>query len=46
MVRQAISGISVQGRATTGVQLQKLDDDDRVASVAIVPMDPEAEGGG
>jgi DNA gyrase subunit A len=46
IVRQAISGISLQSRATTGVQLQKLDADDLVASVAIVPMDEEEEDGG
>ena len=39
IVRQAVSDISEQGRATTGVQLQKLDADDYVASVAIVPAE-------
>ena len=37
IVRQSVSAISQQGRAATGVQLQKLDPDDHVASVAIVP---------
>ena len=41
IVRQRINAISVQGRATTGVALQKLDDDDLVASVAIVPIGEE-----
>ena len=36
IVRQAVREISQQGRATTGVQLQKLDADDYVASVAVI----------
>jgi len=36
-VRQSISAISEQGRAATGVQLQRLDASDRVASAAVVP---------
>ncbi|EOD20608.1 DNA topoisomerase [Emiliania huxleyi CCMP1516] len=36
-VRQAVAAISEQGRAATGVQLQRLDADDYVASAAIVP---------
>ena len=37
IVRQRVAVISRQGRAATGVRLQNLDDDDYVASVAIVP---------
>jgi DNA gyrase subunit A len=37
IVRQRLSAISEQNRATTGVLLQRLDDDDCVASVALVP---------
>jgi len=43
IVRQSVSAISAQGRAATGVQLQRLDDDDFVASVAIVPPVEEEE---
>merc|ERR1719424_1805557 len=39
IVRQKVSAISLQGRAATGVQLQKLDPNDYVASVAIVPAE-------
>ena len=42
-VRQRLSRISVQGRATTGVALQKLDEDDLVASVDIVPAAEEQD---
>ena len=38
IVRQRVADVSQQGRAATGVQLQKLDPDDHVASVAIVPV--------
>ena len=36
-VRQSIAAIPEQGRAATGVQLQRLDPEDSVASAAIVP---------
>lgn len=38
IIRQAICAISVQSRMATGVQLQRLDDDDAIAAVAIVPQ--------
>ena len=41
IIRQAICAISVQSRMATGVQLQRLDDDDEIAAVAIVPQPPE-----
>ena len=37
MMRQAINAISVQSRMATGVQLQRLDSDDAIAAVALVP---------
>lgn len=36
MVRQEVGNISVQGRATTGVLVQKLDDADSISSVSVV----------
>ena len=37
IIRQAICAISVQSRMATGVQLQRLDDDDEIAAVAVIP---------
>ena len=37
VVRQAVRAVSQQSRAATGVQLQKLDQDDIVASITIIP---------
>jgi DNA gyrase subunit A len=37
MIRQAASAISLQSRMATGVRLQRLDDDDAIAAVALVP---------
>ncbi|MEO0432236.1 MAG: DNA topoisomerase (ATP-hydrolyzing) subunit A [Cyanobacteria bacterium J06656_5] len=37
IIRQAISAISIQSRMATGVQLQRLDGDDAIAAVAVVP---------
>ena len=53
-MRQRLSAISEQNRATTGVKLQKLDAGDEVVGAAIVPAaeeeeeddDDEAGGGG
>jgi len=45
IVRQEVRLISEQGRSTKGVQLQRLDADDCVASVAIVPFGTEDEDG-
>lgn len=42
LVRQSVNKISGQGRMATGVQLQRLDADDGVASVAVVAPDPDA----
>jgi len=38
IMRQAIDAISIQSRMATGVQLQKLDNDDAIAAVALVPI--------
>lgn len=49
IIRQAVNAISIQSRMATGVQVQRLDDDDAIAAVAIVPtveddpLDEEAE---
>ena len=37
IIRQAVDAISIQSRMATGVQLQRLDDDDAIAAVAVVP---------
>lgn len=41
IVRQRLGAIPEQGRATTGVALQRLDSEDGVASVTIVPLGTE-----
>ncbi|MEO0539539.1 MAG: DNA topoisomerase (ATP-hydrolyzing) subunit A [Cyanobacteria bacterium P01_A01_bin.105] len=43
IIRQAVRAISVQSRMATGVQLQRLDDDDALAAVAIVPQAPDQD---
>ena len=43
IMRQAVDAISVQSRMATGVQLQRLDDDDAIAAVALVPHLDESE---
>jgi DNA gyrase subunit A len=42
IIRQAVDAISPQSRMATGVRVQRLDDDDAIAAVALVP--PVAEG--
>lgn len=42
IIRQVVSAISLQSRMATGVRVQRLDDDDAIAAVALVP--PAAEG--
>ena len=42
IIRQAVNAISLQSRMATGVRVQRLDDDDAIAAVALVP--PAAEG--
>jgi DNA gyrase subunit A len=43
IVRQLLSRISEQGRAATGVKLQRLDSNDLVASAVIVPKTEESD---
>ena len=38
IMRQLIDSISCQSRAATGVQVQRLDEDDAIAAVALVPI--------
>ena len=42
IIRQAVNAISCQSRAATGVLLQRLDEDDAIVGLALVP--PSAEG--
>ncbi len=37
IIRQAVKAISLQSRMATGVRLQRLDEDDAIAAVALVP---------
>ena len=41
IIRQVVSAISIQSRMATGVQLQRLDTEDAIAAVALVPPAPE-----
>ncbi|RMF23201.1 MAG: DNA topoisomerase (ATP-hydrolyzing) subunit A [Cyanobacteria bacterium J083] len=45
IIRQAANAISPQSRSATGVRVQKLDEDDAIAAVALVPPAPEEEEG-
>ncbi|ACB53749.1 DNA gyrase A subunit [Crocosphaera subtropica ATCC 51142] len=45
IIRQAVDAISMQSRAATGVRVQRLDDDDAIAAVALVPPAPETDEG-
>ncbi|MGK7944838.1 MAG: DNA gyrase C-terminal beta-propeller domain-containing protein, partial [Microcystaceae cyanobacterium] len=42
IMRQAVNAISLQSRNASGVRVQRLDEDDAIAAVALVP--PEMEG--
>ncbi len=44
MIRQAVDAISPQSRMATGVRVQRLDDDDAIAAVALVPPSVEEDG--
>ena len=44
IIRQAVDAISLQSRAATGVRVQRLDSEDAIAAVALVPPAPETEG--
>ncbi|MDJ0843125.1 DNA topoisomerase (ATP-hydrolyzing) subunit A [Crocosphaera sp.] len=43
IIRQAVDAISLQSRAATGVRVQRLDDEDAIAAVALVPPAPETD---
>jgi DNA gyrase subunit A len=43
VIRQAIDAISSQSRAATGVRVQRLDEDDAIAGIAVVPASEEEE---
>ncbi|MGI0492747.1 DNA gyrase subunit A [Alkalinema pantanalense CENA528] len=42
IIRQAVDAISAQSRPATGVRLQRLDEDDAITAVAVVPVTGEA----
>ncbi len=43
IIRQAIGAISPQSRMATGVRVQRLDEDDAIAAVALVPLSGQEE---
>lgn len=43
IIRQAVNAISNQSRSATGVRVQRLDEDDAIAAVALVPLSAEGE---
>ncbi|MCU0527432.1 MAG: DNA gyrase subunit A [Elainella sp. Prado103] len=43
IIRQAVNAISCQSRAATGVRVQRLDEDDAIVAVALVPPVNEEE---
>lgn len=43
IIRQAVDAISLQSRMATGVRVQRLDDDDAIAAVALVPPSEAGE---
>lgn len=44
IIRQSVDAISSQSRAATGVRVQRLDGDDAIAAVALVPASAEEAG--
>jgi DNA gyrase subunit A len=38
IIRQSVDAISSQSRSATGVRVQRLDEDDAIAAVALVPL--------
>ncbi len=42
IIRQVVNAISSQSRSATGVRVQRLDEDDAIAAVALVPQSSEA----
>jgi DNA gyrase subunit A len=45
IIRQAVDAISSQSRSATGVRVQRLDEDDAIAAVALVPLSTGEEDG-
>ncbi|CCH64976.1 DNA gyrase subunit A [Richelia intracellularis HM01] len=45
IIRQAVNAISIQSRSATGVKVQRLDGDDAITGVAIVPPDTREDEG-
>ncbi len=43
VIRMAVSTMRVMGRATQGVRVIRLDEDDAIADVAVIPYSPEAD---
>ncbi|NEP23604.1 MULTISPECIES: DNA gyrase subunit A [unclassified Moorena] len=43
IIRQAVDAISPQSRMATGVRVQKLDDEDAIAAVALVPISDQEQ---
>ncbi len=43
IIRQAVDAISIQSRSATGVMVQRLDEEDTIAAVALVPPSGGAE---
>jgi DNA gyrase subunit A len=41
IIRQSVDAISSQSRSATGVRVQRLDEEDAIAAVALVPPSPE-----
>jgi len=39
IIRQRVNDISIQSRAAQGVRLQRLDEEDAIAAVAVVPSE-------
>jgi DNA gyrase subunit A len=45
IIRQVVDAISLQSRSAMGVRVQRLDEDDAIAAVALVPPSEEEEEG-
>ncbi|MEL6216623.1 MAG: DNA gyrase C-terminal beta-propeller domain-containing protein, partial [Pseudomonadota bacterium] len=43
IIRQRVNDISIQSRSAQGVRLQRLDEDDAIAAVAVVPAELEED---
>jgi DNA gyrase subunit A len=43
IIRQALDAISPQSRMATGIRVQRLDEEDAIAAVALVPLSGSEE---